>query len=124
MEQPKIIASREASSMASVWTEYLCLMAGDTKRFKVFTGGYEGLDEASKYYVEETEEYVLPETIDGKIVVGVDVDGVCVIGGELTYYGIDDDVEFDNLDELELANWLHAQRWSKYLSAIADAIIS
>lgn len=124
MEQPKIIAKREASSMASVWTEYLCLTIGETTRFKLFTGGYEGLDEASKYFNEETEDYELPETIDGKVVIGVDVDGVCVIGGDLTYYVIGDVIEFDSLDDQELVSWLDERRWSKYIVDIATAVKS
>lgn len=120
MAEPKVIASREASSMASTWTEYLCLTRSDTKRFKLFTGGYQSIDEAGKYYNEKTGRYVLPKTIDGQLVIGVEEDAV--LGGELTYYEDDHYVEFNRLDDPDLVSWLAEQRWGKYKGAIATAI--
>jgi hypothetical protein len=120
MKQLTVIASREASSIASSWTEYLCLARGDTKRFKLFTGRYEWIDEANKYYDEDTGDYVLPQTIAGKDVIGVEEDGV--IGGELTYHESDDNIEFYKLADAGLTSWLADQRWSQYKNDIASLI--
>ena len=120
MKQPTVIANRETSSMASTWTEYLCLVRGEKKRFKLFTGGYQWIDEAEKYYDEETGDFLLPPTIDGKRVIGVEEGGV--IGVELTYYEIDDSIEFDKLADAGLTSWLAEQRWSQYEDDIASLI--
>lgn len=112
-----IISSRERSSMVSSWTEYLCLTGGITKRFKLFTGRYEGLDEAMNYYDEEKDDFVLPAVIAGKRVHGIEDEAV--VGGDLGYYGDDDSVEFDSLDDSDLLDWLRRQKWTKQLSIVA-----
>lgn len=112
-----IISSRKGSSMVSSWTEYLCLTGGITKRFKLFTGRYEGLDEAMNYYDEEKDDFVLPAVIAGKRVHGIEDEAV--VGGDLGYYGDDDSVEFDGLEDSDLLDWLRRQKWTKQLSIVA-----
>lgn len=112
----KILASRQASSIARYWTEYLCLRQGLYKRFKVYVGGYESLADARKFYNSKTDEYDLPKMIGGKIVVGME-DG-SVIGGEPEYYDDDDQIEFDDPNEPELEDWLRTKNWLFQLDAI------
>lgn len=81
MLTPIVIAQRERSSLASTWNEYLCLSEGETESYKLFTGQYESLAELNDCYDEELEDYVLPEQIDGKAVMGIEDD--YVVGGEL-----------------------------------------
>ena len=108
--QAEIIASREQSSIVSTWTEYLCLEPISTVRYRLFTGRYELLAELSAFYNEETEEYELPEEIDGKSVQGFDDE--YVVGGELQYFDDEHAVEFSSPDELDVAEWLGDSRWS------------
>ena len=118
----KILAFREASSIASYWTEYLCLRMGLYKQFKVYVGGYESLADAGKFYNSATDEYDLPKMIGGKIVVGIE-DG-SVVGGEPEYYDEDDQLEFDDPNEPELSDWLRAKSWLDQLVTIRQAVTS
>lgn len=104
-----ILSSREEASMASTWTKYLCLERGDSKRYRLFTGQYEPLGEIAEYYDEESEEYVIPESIDGKDVAGTDDD--YIVGGDLSWHNEDETVEFNSLDEPSVAEWLKSQKW-------------
>ena len=119
----RIIAEREKSSMASTWTEYLCIQNGKEKRIRLFTGMYEGLDEALKYYDEDTENYKLPKTIDGKNVVKVDDE--VVVGGKLNFIDAKDMVEFDSINDSQLSEWLKHTRWIKLInkSQLSDEIL-
>lgn len=101
MRTPKqtIIDSKEESSMASAWMEYLVLER-DAKRkeWRIFVGRYEALAESYSYINEETGEVKLPKTIGGKQVVGIEDEWV--IGGplkawehpEISFVEIKDDV--------------------------------
>ena len=108
--QVQIIASREQSTMASTWTEYLCLATALQGQYRLFTGRYESPAELASYYNEDTEEYELPDAIDGKSVQGFDDD--YVVGGELKCFENEKIVEFDRLDEPRVVEWLAGSRWS------------
>ena len=106
-----IVATREGSSMVSSWTEYLCLTKLTEHRYTLFTGRYEAIAERSEYYNEETEDYDLPELIEGKTVVGLEDD--YVVGGELTYYDGSEAVEFTDVDDKVVSAWLGDSAWSR-----------
>lgn len=78
-EYPRILGSREQSSMVSTWTEYLRLSKPDTDSALLEICQYEALGERT--WDGEGEPVDAPDEIDGKNVVGVE-DGM-VIGGEL-----------------------------------------
>ena len=118
-----IVAERENSSMASNWTEYLCLCNGKEQAFQLFTGMYEDLAVASDYYNEETCDYNLPEQINGKMVVKIDDD--VVVGGELGFTEFEDMIEFNQLDDPQLVQWLTNSRWNnneKIKKALHNAV--
>lgn len=66
-----IFAEREASGMTSTWDEFLCVSLNEDRTFCVYTGRREVLAEASEYYNEDTDEYEIPEEIDGQAVWGI-----------------------------------------------------
>ena len=105
----KILASRTGSGMTSHWKEYLCLTYGDQKTYKIFEGRYNGLAEAREFYDDETEDYVLPEFINGEKVLGIEDN--YVVGGELTYYSDEQAIEFHWPGEPNLMNWLKDFQW-------------
>jgi hypothetical protein len=75
----EILASREAASIVSTWTEYLCLTVGTDGRGTLEVCQYEALAEVQ--YDEDGEPLALPEKIDGIPVIGVE-DGI-IVGGKL-----------------------------------------
>lgn len=109
-----IIAKRESSSMASTWREYLCLTEGDEKDYKLFTGQYEALASIYDYYDEETGDYELPDEIDGVVV--VEINDEYIVGGELSWCDASDTVEFDDVEDPMLVQWLTESGWSKQVS--------
>ena len=96
-----VLAEREESTMVSTWTEHLCLTKGTTKAYRLFTGQPEVLGGRDEYFNEESGEYELPESIDGKPVVGTMDD--FVIGDELISNG--DEVEFEEPDDATVKTW-------------------
>ncbi len=86
---------------------YLCLAPAATGR--LFTGRYEALLESSAFYNEETEDYELPEEIDGKLVKGIEDE--YVVGGELECFDDSEAVEIGLLDEPQVAGWLDGSGW-------------
>ena len=116
----KILDWREGSSMASHWREYLCLRKGYSKRFKIFIGGYASLADADEFYDEKSNDYILPTHISGIKVVGVE-DG-SVVGGEPEYYDDADQIEFDDPNEPELADWLRTNSWIEQFESIRRSI--
>ena len=80
------------------------------RQYRLVTGRYEALAELAFYYNEKTEEYEMPDAIDGKSVHGVDDD--YVIGGELGCFEDEEVVEFDRVDEPQVAEWLAGSGWS------------
>ena len=74
----KTIDSREESTMASTWSEYLCLERKTWSTFELSIRGYELLAERSEYE-DEDGEINLPEKIDGNVVIGTEDE--YIIGG-------------------------------------------
>ena len=89
----EIIETILQSTMASTFTEYLCLEKINNNQFRLFVGGYEVIGEASDYYNEEDDEENIPEQIDGQTVQGVE-DG-CIIGGSILQNEDDGEDEID-----------------------------
>lgn len=117
-----VIAEREGTSMASMWNEYLCLVPGEDEPYRLFTGKYEALAECDDFYDEGLDDYVLPDTIDGKAVVGIEDD--LVVGGDLVWEDGSDIIEFSNVFDPILKSWLDETRWTKLgvLASIEKAI--
>jgi hypothetical protein len=112
MSKPIVIAEREASSMASTWNEYLCLTKGESNTFKLYTAQYDFLAELYDFYDEELHEYVLPEQIDGQVVMGIEDD--YVVGGDLVPQDESIPVEFASVFDSELRDWLTQTGWLKF----------
>jgi hypothetical protein len=81
-DYPKILGSREQSTMVSNWTEYLRLSKPDHDSALLEICQYEALGEQTSNDEGEPEEP--PDEIDGKKVVGIE-DGI-IIGGDLICY--------------------------------------
>ena len=98
--------------MASTWTEYLCLCK-DGDRVVLSSRGYEVLGDIYSYEVEDEDgevQHTLPETIDGKSVVGIE-DGEYVVGGELVLHDDDAEVTLQLGDIEEARDWLEGREW-------------
>ena len=95
--------------MVSSWKEYLVLERGGTKRFRLFTGHYECLAEIADYWNDETEDYDIPDQVNGVAVVGQEDD--YLIGGELSPSETSESIEFDSLNESLLSDWASHQGW-------------
>jgi hypothetical protein len=80
-EEFAIIDERRQSGRVSSWNEYLCLQRLRINEFEISVCGYEILGERDAYYNEESDEFDLPETIDGKLVVAIEDEWV--VGGSL-----------------------------------------
>lgn len=117
-----ILASREESSIASAWREYLCLERTESGGYKLFTGQYEALEDRNKFFNEESREHHIPDEIDGKVVIGIEDD--YVVGGELRYFDDEQAVIFESPDDQRVATWLHSSGWSDRIevSAIKAAV--
>lgn len=114
----KVIAERTGSSMTSHWKEYLCLTYGDQTNYKIFEGRYDALAEASDFYLEEGEDYDLPEYIGDKKVFGIE-DGY-VVGGELSYFDKEEAIEFNHFSEPALIQWLKDFAWHEEWKQYVD----
>lgn len=117
-EQASIIVfdTREQSTMASSWQEYLCVRwLGDLVELSVRM--HEGFANASDFPENEEGERIIPLQIDGKEVLGVD-DGV-IIGGHLGYN--DDEPEVFHLTDIAgVTEWLTSRHWK--LDAVLEAV--
>jgi hypothetical protein len=91
------------------------------KRFKLFTGVYELLDEADKYLDPKSDGYELPKEIDGKLVAGID--GEWVVGGNLICQEPDDLIEFDEPEDQALAQWIDQNDWSDAAQALGAVLL-
>lgn len=101
-----IITWREASSMASAWTEYLCVRRLSTGRARLEICQYEALAENS-FFDDDGNELPIPTHIDGKKVVTVE-DGY-VVGGDLACNDVHDAAqafEFKTGDKARVNKWL------------------
>jgi hypothetical protein len=106
-EYPKVLTWKEASSMASTWTEYLRLSKAGENTAVLEVCMYEGLGELVR---NDDEELILPEQIDGKKVLGVE-DGI-IFGGELMCWGDEKTFSFAQTTLKDAVAWLRAQHWN------------
>ena len=104
-----VIDSREQSTMASTWTEYLVLVKGDTKKYRLFTGRYTYLAEIEDYYDEDNDDYNFPKEINGVEVVGQDDE--FLVGGRLEWSESSDTVEFDSVRDEPVKLWGDTHKW-------------
>ena len=120
----KIIAERERSGMASVWDEYLCLKKVSETEHELSVRAYEVLAEGWDYYDEESEDYDLPDEINGKAVVGF-VDE-WIVGGSLIETEAFKGLTFSDLNHPEVTQWLAEIQWntSDVVSAIGSVVES
>lgn len=105
-----ILAEREVYGMSNSWDEYLVLRCHENQGFLLYTGKFECLTEASKFWNDETEEYELPDRIDGKKVVCIK-DGY-VVGGELDYEYEKDAIAFKHSNSPDVLEWLEKSEWA------------
>jgi hypothetical protein len=103
------IAEREESSMAACWNVYLSICPGDSGRYRIFNGRYEALAEREAYYNEDTEDFDIPDQINGVKVFGIEDDWI--VGGDPTWINTADTVEFETIDSLSFREWLLANQW-------------
>ena len=108
MTKQLILADREASGMTSTWDEFLCVSLNEDRTFCVYTGRREVLAEASEYYNEGTDEYEIPEEIDGQAVWGVK-DG-CVVA-EAVGNCDDQALRLADFDAEAVRVWLEHSDW-------------
>ena len=116
-----VVDSREQSTMASSWQEYLCVRwLGD--RVELSVRMHEGLANASDFPENDEGDRIIPLQIDGKAVVSVDED--VVVGGDL---GCNDDEPetFLLTDAAGMKEWFNARNWGEseklsYIVALLD----
>jgi len=116
----KIIAERERSGMASVWDEYLCLRKVSETEYELSVRAYEVLAEGWDYYDEKTEDYDLPDEINGKAVVGF-VDE-WIVGGSLIETEAFKSLVFVDLEHPDVTQWFEEVKWNN--SAVVSALQS
>ena len=92
-----IINSVEQSTMASNWTEQLCLSRLSDDKWRIDVCGFEWAEETGNFWDEEADEYVLPDEIDGYSVLGTEDDYV-VIAKLVSSANVKDVYEFDRFD--------------------------
>ena len=109
----EILAEREASGMTSTWDEFLCVELNKDQSFTLYTGRREVLAEASDFYNEDTEEYEIPEEIDGQAVRGVKDD--CVVSESVGDFD-DATLKLASFDREEVQAWLVETDWIDYAS--------
>jgi hypothetical protein len=124
IDEIKIIDSRECSTLASTWSEDLCLMRVSETHFELFVGGYDVVGETSDFFDEETGEEEIPDEIGGYPVRGVE-DGY-VIGGEIVKNEEYGEVQFADLEAAEVQEWLTGVEWNtnRVSSLIRTATLS
>ena len=106
----KIIDSREGSSLASTWSENLCLKRVSQTNFELFVGGYEVVGETSEFFDEKTGKEEIPDEIDGYPVQGVE-DGY-VIGGEIAKNEEYGELQFSDFKAADVRDWLASVEWN------------
>jgi len=118
----KIIAERERSGMASVWDEYLCIRKVSETGHELSVRAYEILAEGWAYYDGETEDYDLPDEINGKAIVGF-VDE-WIVGGSLIQTEAFKSLNFSALDHPEVTQWFDEIKWNTpdVMSALRSAV--
>lgn len=106
-----IVEMRELSTMASSWTEYLCLERIDEENYTLSVRGYEVLGELIDFYDEDIGDYKVPSEIDGSEVVRCE-EGY-IVGGELSIVNESySPFQFNASGPTDMPNWLtHVARW-------------
>ena len=119
-EYPKILTSKESSSMVSTWTEYLRLDKKDNNSAVLEICQYEVLGEMQS---DEEGNDILPPNIDPEDVVRIE-DGYIICGGVLTSkYG--ESFQFTTETIPEAIKWLKDNRWkctTELLAELAKAV--
>jgi len=108
-----ILAEREVSGMTCTWDEFLCVELNKEQSFTLYTGRREVLAEASDFYNEDTEDYEIPDEIDGQAVWGVKED--CVVSESVGDFD-DATLKLASFDREEVQAWLVETDWIDYAS--------
>ena len=117
----RVITSKENSSMASIWTTYLCLERLSDNEYQVCIRAYEILCTADDIredlnLIEDVNFDIyehLPDIYDGKKVEGID-DGEFIFGGDLEEMNNEDDDEvciFKKDKPEPIKGYLRRNRW-------------
>lgn len=111
-EATRIVHSIDFSTMASNWTEHLCLHRLADGSFRLDVLGWEVWGQDSEFWDEETEECEIPDEIDGHMVIGVE-DGFVVIDNLVSTGNTEAVYEFTEFDWDEFAEAfsLEDARW-------------
>jgi len=105
-----ILDDRRQFGRVSSWHEYLCLQRLSSNEFEISVCGYEILGERDAYYNEESDEFELPETIDGKSVVAIEDEWV--VGGYLVNHSDElMPLRFRTEEIDDLIDWLKYAKW-------------
>ena len=118
-----ILEQKTKSSMVSSWTEYLCLQRLAENKFELSMRSYEIIGDPSAYYDEKTDDYVIPDLIDGQKVAGVE-DGY-IVGGELI--SLEDQMSpllFVSVDDEKLIDWINSYSSDDTILVQIRALIS
>lgn len=89
---------------------FLALAVGDNKQFRLFQAIPERLAQSVAYFNAAKGEYDLPAEINGEPVAGVD--GDFVVGGALNWRDPDDGIEFDDVADEKIGQWLSENDWT------------
>ena len=118
-----VLRNRGGSTMVSTWDELLCVGFGSVKSYKLYLGNFEVLGERSEFYDDEADDYVLPDTINGKAVRGFKDDAVIGCEVENASYRPEDEFEFDVPPECE--RWLEGSKWldDRLLADLSAALV-
>jgi len=106
------LMSAEFSSMASTWSETLCMEVFEDK-VVLSSRGYEPLAEAADYGVEDDSgewHFDLPKQINGKEVRGIEDEWI--IGGAFLLHDDDAEIEARRGETNVLLEWLTDRGWN------------
>ena len=104
-----IISKRESSTLVSTWNEYLTIRKICPGRAVLEVCQYECLAEWNGYEDEDGDEKPIPESYNGKSVIGVE-DGY-LVGGDLSVAEYDG-YEFSIVTLNDAKNWIVAEGFS------------
>jgi hypothetical protein len=116
-EYPKIIAERERSSVTGCWREFLRLAPNADGSATLAVCRYEALANADEF-VNEKGELNLPDSVAGKMVVGVEDERI--VGGALVCNG-----SIWTFRETEISraiDWLRVNGWVPTNSILAEML--
>lgn len=107
----QILSTIDQMNMVSWWTLFLCRESLNDG-FQLSVRRYEILGEYEEHYDDEKEEFIVPDQIDGKNVVGVEE--YFVVGGDLLLeeeYG--ESEFFRNLTDEEAVSFINSTPFSQ-----------